>query len=46
MKYIIKHKVIIIKEIGVEILCAQEEIKAIKDKLDKFTKKINGNEDK
>ena len=41
-----KEKDKIIKEIGVEILCAQEEIKAIKDKLDKFTKKINGNEDK
>ena len=41
-----KEKDKIIKEIGVEILCAQEEIKAIKDKLNKFTKKINGNEDK
>ena len=34
----------IIKEIGVEIECAQEEINSIKDRLDKFTKKINNKE--
>ena len=34
----------IIKEIGVEIECAQEEINSIKDRLVKFTKKINNKE--
>ena len=39
----IKQKDKIIKEIGVEILCAQEEVNAIKTKLEKFENKIKGN---
>ena len=42
----IKEKEKIIKEIGLEIECAQEEINAIKNRLDRFTKKIQENEGK
>jgi len=42
----INEKKKIIKEIGVEIECAQEEINAIKNRLDRFTKKIQENEGK
>ena len=42
----IKEKEKIIKEIGIEIECAKEEINVIKNKLDKFTKKIQENEAK
>ena len=42
----IKEKGKIIKEIGIEIQCAEEKYKSIKNKLDKFTKKIQENEAK
>mgnify|MGYP002869751401 CR=1 FL=1 len=41
-----KEKGKIIKEIGVEIECIQEEIKIVKDKIDNFTKKIQGDKEK
>ena len=40
-----KEKDKIIKEIGVEILCAQEEMNIIKTKLDKFENKIKDNKE-
>ena len=42
----LKGKDLIIKEIGIEIDCVQEEIKAIKDKLDKFKEKIKNGDEK
>lgn len=41
-----KEKGNIFKEIGLEIECIQEEIKIIKDKIDNFTKKIQGDKEK
>ena len=39
-----KHKENIVKEIDIEIQCVQEEIKIIKNKLDKFKEKIEEKE--